>query len=59
MTEVTRKKTRRSYMRKRDDPEPCGAFHNPGYYPWIAACIIMGTHSTNIPHVDQNGNEWS
>lgn len=48
---------RRSYVRRKDDPEPCGEFHNPGYWPWFAACVRMGRHP-GTPHLDKHGNEW-
>lgn len=50
-------KERRSYTYRKDDPEPCGEFHNPGHWPYVAACVRIGRHP-GLPHVDSNGNQW-
>lgn len=49
-------KQRRPYKRIKNDPEPCGSFHNPGFYPWLAACLLLANHQGT--HVDKHGNQW-
>lgn len=51
MTAEPRRKRRRSV-----DREPCGEFHNPGHWPYIAACVLDDRHRGD--HRDAQGNEW-
>lgn len=46
----------RSKRRRSIEREPCGEFHNPGVYPWLAACTLEDKHRGN--HKDAHGNEW-
>lgn len=51
MSTEPRSKRRRSF-----DREPCGEFHNPGFYPWLAACVLDDRHKGD--HRDVHGKEW-
>lgn len=52
MSTEPRSKRRRRYY----EQEPCGEFHNPGHYPWVAACVLSLGHVSD--HIDGKGNEW-
>lgn len=38
------------------DKGPCGEFHNPGRWPYVAACVLDSRHKGN--HMDKEANEW-